>query len=101
MSPEYRSRLGQRMTKKSFANRAPRLSRTAAVAALLAVAVLAVTAVGLIGGGDALADHRLGTTVQTARSAQALRAPAELPIRPVDLPQVPADAQEAQPMASF
>lgn len=94
MNPQSRSR-----ARKSPA-RAPRRSRSAAVAALLAVAVLASVAVGMIGGGNAMADRMLGHA-QATRAHQVLSAPADAPAGAVDLPSVPAGAEDAQPMATF
>ena len=101
MNRNSRSGPGQRMIKKTFGGRGLRPSKTAALGALLAVAVLAATAVGLIGGRSALADGENGESVLTTGPTTAVRAFAEPATNPVAVPQMPADAEYAQPIATF
>ena len=100
MDRNRRSRPGQRMTRMSFGNSRGRLSMAEALGALLAVAALAALAVGLI-GGTALADRGLGASAQTARAPTVVRTWTEPPMDLAPMPEVPADAEEAQPMATF
>lgn len=89
------------MARNSSRNRGPRPSKAAAWVALLAVAVLATAAVGLIGGGSALAHRGLGPPVQGTGSAAIGPGWADTPTEPVPVPPIPADAQDAQPIATF
>lgn len=89
------SRPGRRMTRMRFAARKGRRSLTAALGALFVVAALAGVAVTVIGSGSALAHRGLGA------SAIAVRPWDDPPGEPVPMPQVPADAQAAQPMSTF
>lgn len=101
MTPQHRSHVAHPITRKSSRDRGPRPSKAAAWGALLAVAVLATAAVGLIGGGSALAHRGLGQSDQTAGSAAVVRKWADPPAEPVPVPQIPAEAEDAQPIATF
>ncbi|WP_427912902.1 hypothetical protein ACPWT1_20110 [Ramlibacter sp. MMS24-I3-19] len=96
-----RSRPGQRMTRMFLAGRGGRPSRTAAWGALLAVAALAALAASLIGGGSALAHRGLGQPVLVGEPAPAVHTLAEPPAEATPVPPIPADAQDAQPIATF
>lgn len=100
MDSNRRSHPGHWMADHFHVRRTRRLSRTAAVGALLAVAVLAAVAAGLIGGGTLALAHR-GLDATTDSSPTVLRAWAGQPMEVAPMPQVPADAEEAQPMATF
>jgi len=101
MNPQHRSRLGHPLTRNSSRDRGPRPSKAAAWGALLAVAVLAAVAAGVIGGGSALAHRGLGQSVQDTRSGPIVLEWADPPAASGPVPQIPADAEDAQPIATF
>lgn len=101
MDRNRHSRPGQRMTRNALADRGARPSKAAAFGVLLVVVALATLAADLIGGGSALAHRALGLSVQASEPATVVRTLAEPPTEPVAVPQVPADAEDAQPIATF
>ncbi|HEY1227008.1 MAG TPA: hypothetical protein VGF26_06770 [Ramlibacter sp.] len=102
MDRTRRTRNGQRMANRYFADRRGRLSRTAALGALLAVAVLAAAAVGLIGGNTVALAHRgLDTSGQAGRTPGIVRSLVDPPMEHAPMPEVPADADDAQPVETF
>lgn len=101
MDRNRHSQPGHRMTRMSSGSRGRRPSKAAALTALLAVAALAALAVGLIGGGSALAERGFGVSVQASPSIAVGRLLPPPAVEPAVVPQVPADAEEAQPIATF
>lgn len=89
------------MTRNSPADHGGRPSKAVALGVLLAVVGLATLAVDLIGGGSALAHRALGLSVQAGEPATVVRTLAEPPSEPAGVPQMPANAEDAQPIATF
>lgn len=67
----------------------------------MVVAVLAAVAVGVIGGGNALAHRGQGHSVEATGSAPIVLEWGDPPTESVPVPQIPADAEDAQPIATF